>query len=197
MLLQIMEDGHLADAKGRKVDFRNTIVIMTSNVGSSVITREAQLGFSTQVDEARSEETYRDMKSKLMKELKRLFRPEFLNRVDEVVVFHELLREDIEKIVDIQLVQINDRITDHGIKLVLTEAGRDALVDEGFDPQFGARPLRRALQRLIEDPLAERMLQGEIEDGDTVWIDADGEDVVLRTEEPVDEPETLLSGEQL
>ena len=197
MLLQIMEDGHLSDAKGRKVDFRNAIIILTSNVGSSVISRDAQLGFSTQAGPERSDEAYRDMKSKLMKELKRLFRPEFLNRVDEVVVFHELLREDIEKIVDIQLSQINDRIADHGLRLEITDAGREALVTEGFDPQFGARPLRRALQRLVEDPLAERMLQGEFKEGDSVLIDADDEGVVLRSAEPLDEPETLLSGEQL
>ena len=187
MLLQIMEDGHLADAKGHKVDFRNTIIIMTSNVGSSVITRDAVLGFSTaKRDEEAS--SYREMRSKLMKELKRLFRPEFLNRVDEVVVFHELTREDIEQIVDIQLKRLAERLAEHELTLELTDAGRALLVKEGFDPQFGARPLRRAIQRLVEDPLAEKMLENQFADGDTVIIDAEEGEIVLRPARALDEP---------
>ena len=196
MLLQIMEDGHLADAKGHKVDFRNAIIIMTSNVGSSVISRDAALGFRVEDRDEEDASTYRDMRSKLMKELKKLFRPEFLNRVDEVVVFHELTRDDIESIVGIQIQGLNERLVDHHISIVLSEAGREQLVTEGFDPQFGARPLRRAIQRFIEDPLAEKVLENVFADGDIVLVDAEDGEIVLRAPDPVDQPETLLSGEQ-
>jgi ATP-dependent Clp protease ATP-binding subunit ClpC len=196
MLLQIMEDGHLSDAKGHKVDFRNTIIIMTSNVGTDVITREVSLGFTTARGTSSESSAYREMKSKLMKELRRLFRPEFLNRVDEIVVFHELTREDIEKIVTIQIKRLNEHLAEHRLTLKLTDAGRELLVKEGFDPQFGARPLRRAIQRLIEDPLSEKMLEGVFKDGDTVLVDAQDQEVVLRPAEPQDEPATLLSGER-
>jgi len=178
MLLQIMEDGHLTDAKGRLVDFRNTIIIMTSNVGSAVITRDAAFGFGTAQDDSGS---YRDMRGKLMGELKRMFRPEFLNRVDEVLVFHALTREDIERIVDIQLAALNERLTEQKITLSLSDAGRAWLVKEGFDPQFGARPLRRAIQHNIEDELAERLLDGTFGEGDAVVADADDDRLVLRT----------------
>jgi len=196
MLLQIMEDGHLTDAKGHKVDFRNTIIIMTSNVGSSVIRRDASLGFSTSTPEESAEASYREMKSKLMKELKRLFRPEFLNRVDEIVVFHELSKGDIGKIVDIQIQRVNERLAEHSMTLKLTQAGREALVEKGFDPQFGARPLRRAIQRFIEDPLAEKLLENVFKEGDTILVDAKDGEIILRPAEKVDEPETLLSGGQ-
>ena len=196
MLLQIMEEGHLADAKGHKVDFRNTIIILTSNVGSGVITRDTALGFTTlRAGEGNAAE-YRDMKSKLMKELRQLFRPEFLNRVDEVVVFHELTRTDIEQIVDIQLRRLNERLVDHQLTVHCTPAGAELLVKEGFDPQFGARPLRRAIQRLIEDPLAEKMLQGDFKDGDLVLVDEHEGELVLRGAEPQDEPATELFGQQ-
>ena len=195
MLLQIMEDGHLTDAKGHKVDFRNTIVIMTSNVGSSVIVREAALGFTTIRGEQGESSAYREMKSKLMKELKQLFRPEFLNRVDEIVVFHELSKEDIERIVEIQIGRLNERLGEHHITLKCTEAGRQALARQGFDPQFGARPLRRIMQRLIEDTLAEKMLQNVFKDGDVVVIDAK-EDEILLLPEGASQPEAALSGEQ-
>jgi len=195
MLLQIMEDGHLTDAKGHKVDFRNTIVIMTSNVGSSVIVREAALGFTTIRGEQGESSAYREMKSKLMKELKQLFRPEFLNRVDEIVVFHELSKEDIERVVDIQMGRLNERLGEHHITLKCTEAGRQALARQGFDPQFGARPLRRIMQRLIEDALAEKMLQNVFKDGDVVVIDAK-EDEILLLPEGASQPEAALSGEQ-
>ncbi len=196
MLLQIMEEGQLSDAKGRKVDFRNTVVIMTSNIGSSIITRDATLGFETLRGDEADEVHHREMRSKLMRELKRLFRPEFLNRVDEVVIFHELGREEIRDIVDIQLEQLNERLVEQQVTLRSTEAGRELLVEKGFDPQFGARPLRRAIQRLVEDALAEKVLEGVFGEGDTVVIDADGDDVVLRRPEDVEETVTIISGEQ-
>jgi ATP-dependent Clp protease ATP-binding subunit ClpC len=195
MLLQIMEDGQLTDAKGRKVDFRNTIIIMTSNIGSEVIRRESSLGFATSLPAEGSEADYREMKAKLMKELKRLFRPEFLNRVDEVVVFHELTREDIREIVGIQVARLNERLAEHGVSIELTDAAHAILVNEGYDPQFGARPLRRAIQRLIEDPLAEKLLAKE-DAHSVVLVDAEDGEIVFRAPEDVDEPEALVSAEK-
>lgn len=195
MLLQIMEDGHLTDAKGRKVDFRNTIIIMTSNVGSEAIRREATLGFAAAAHAEGSEANYREMKARLMRELKRLFRPEFLNRVDETVVFHELTRDDIHAIVNIQVTQLNERLAEHGVSIELTEAAHEVLVQEGYDPQFGARPLRRAIQRLIEDPLAERLLAKEAP-GRVVIVDAADGEIVFRAPEGVDEPQALVSADQ-
>ncbi|NLV75002.1 MAG: ATP-dependent Clp protease ATP-binding subunit [Chloroflexi bacterium] len=180
MLLQIMEEGHLTDAKGRKVDFRNTLVIMTSNVGSSEIMQNASLGFAALGSGDQMIVPHRDMQSTVMRELKRLFKPEFLNRVDEVVVFSALSRDDIEQIVDIQLRQVTKRLEEHQIQLELTEEGRAKLVQEGFDPQYGARPLKRAIQRLIEDPLADKLLDGTFQDGDLVVIDVLDSELVLR-----------------
>jgi ATP-dependent Clp protease ATP-binding subunit ClpC len=193
MLLQIMEDGHLSDAKGRKVDFRNTIVIMTSNIGSSAIMRDTVFGFGTGGSPQTDESNYRDMRGKLMKELKRLFRPEFLNRIDEIVVFHELDKSHMGNIVDIQIRRLNERITENGIQVECTPAGCDRLVDLGYDPQFGARPLRRTIQRLVEDKLAEKVLEKEFNMGDVVVVDAEGEDVVLRVKRDEPEPEAVVS----
>jgi ATP-dependent Clp protease ATP-binding subunit ClpC len=195
MLLQIMEDGHLADAKGHMVDFRNAIVIMTSNVGSATISRDAAFGFATARGAQAEVGEYREMKSKLMKELKQLFRPEFLNRVDEIVVFRELTKQDILEIVEIQLAQLNARLAERHVTLRCTEAGRELLVAEGYDPQFGARPLRRAMQRLVEDPLAEKMLEGLFREGETLLVDAQDGEIVFHGE-TTNEPTPLLSGEQ-
>jgi ATP-dependent Clp protease ATP-binding subunit ClpC len=190
MLLQIMEDGQLTDAKGHKVNFKNTIIIMTSNIGSETILRDSGFGFTT----ARgATDSYRDMKGKLMKELKRLFRPEFLNRVDEILVFHSLTEEDIEGIVQIQIRRLNERLAEHDISVRLTEAGQQQLVKEGYDSQFGARPLRRAIQRSVEDELAERMLDGTFQEGAVVLIDAEDDHLVLRPGEPEGKEKALLS----
>lgn len=196
MLLQIMEDGHLTDAKGRKVDFRNAIIILTSNVGGSEISRDSTLGFATLQSEEQESSSYREMKSKLLKELKRLFKPEFLNRVDEIVVFHALSRVNIEQIVDIQLELVTQRLADHHITIQLSAAGRELLVREGYDPQYGARPLKRAIQRLIEDELADGLLDGSFTDGDVVVVDALNTEIILRHPEPQVEPATLLYGEK-
>ncbi len=195
MLLQIMEEGKLTDAKGRKVDFRNAIIILTSNIGSSDISPESALGFSSARQPEGSDSEYREMKSKLMRELRRLFRPEFLNRVDEVIVFHELARSDIEQIVEIQLRLLNKRLAEQNATLELTSAARELLVSEGFDPQYGARPLKRAIQRLIEDPLAEKLL-GLEPAVRTVVADVQDGEIVFETREDIAEPETLLSGEK-
>jgi ATP-dependent Clp protease ATP-binding subunit ClpC len=172
MLLQILEDGHLADAKGRKVDFRNTILIMTSNIGAELIQRDSVLGFGGKRPEAKTEEeAYKNMRTKLMDELKRLFRPEFLNRLDNIVVFRALSKEDIYKIVDIQLGYLKPRLDEHELKLEMTEAAKEKLATEGYDKNLGARPLKRVMQRVIEDPLSEGVLSGEFKRGSTLIAD--------------------------
>ncbi|HNS51041.1 MAG TPA: ATP-dependent Clp protease ATP-binding subunit [Anaerolineae bacterium] len=176
MLLQIMEDGHLSDAKGRKVDFRNTIILMTSNVGAEVISRNATLGFQRSMDTAvAQQESYDDMKTKILSELRRLFRPEFMNRVDAVIVFHALTRAHIQEIVDLEVEKVNVRLADHGLSLRLTQAAREYLAQKGFDPHLGARPLRRVIQAEVEDALSEEVLAGRFPSGQPVLADlADG-----------------------
>jgi ATP-dependent Clp protease ATP-binding subunit ClpC len=186
ILLQILEEGHLADAKGRKVDFRNTILIMTSNIGADLIQRDSNLGFAVKKDEFKSnEEAYSQMREKLMGELKRLFRPEFLNRIDGVVVFRALTKEDILLIVDVQLRQLKPRLEEHNIELEITPAAKEQLAREGFDQQFGARPLKRKIQQLIEDPLSEGVLSGEFKDNSKVIVDVIEGQVKLVPDEPL------------
>ena len=172
MLLQVFDDGHLTDAKGRRVDFRNTIIIMTSNVGSDLIRRESAIGFSTVNDEEQSEkQRYEKMKDKVLQEMKRVFRPEFLNRVDTTLVFHPLSRAHIRSIVDMMLTEVDSRIKEKQVELDVTEAARDWLGEKGYDPVFGARPLRRVIQERLEDSLSEALLRGDFEAGDTIRVD--------------------------
>ena len=172
MLLQVFDDGHLADAKGRRVDFRNTIIIMTSNVGSDLIRRESAIGFSTVNDEEQSEkQRYEKMKDKVLQEMKRVFRPEFLNRVDTTLVFHPLSRTHIRSIVDMMLKEVDTRIREKQVDLDVTESARDWLGEKGYDPIFGARPLRRVIQERLEDSLSEALLRGDFESGDTIRVD--------------------------
>jgi ATP-dependent Clp protease ATP-binding subunit ClpC len=201
MLLQIFDDGHLSDAKGRKVDFRNTIIIMTSNVGSDLIRKNSQVGFSTTQDDAKTAEAqYTRMKDRVMEEVKKVFRPEFMNRIDQSVVFHPLLAEHIRQIVDLELADLRTNLHEKGMRLVATEALLDHLGEEGFDPVFGARPLRRVIQNKVEDPLSDSLLEGSYEDGDTIRADfQDGEIVFERiaredvAEQPPEEPEPALT----
>ncbi|AYK06228.1 ATP-dependent Clp protease ATP-binding subunit [Brevibacillus sp. 7WMA2] len=180
ILLQVLDDGRLTDSKGRTVDFRNTVVIMTSNVGASMIRKNSSLGFTTND----SEKKYQDMKDKVMDELKRSFRPEFLNRIDEIIVFHSLEQEHIEKIVTLMTEDLRKRLVEQEIDFKLSEEAKKILAKEGFDPAYGARPLRRAIQRNIEDRLSEELLKGTITKGDTVQIDAeDGKLTVKRLEQ--------------
>lgn len=185
ILLQIMEEGQLSDAKGQKVDFRNALIIMTSNVGADAIKRQPNLGFAFQQDAAAAQAAdHADMQKKLMDELKRAFRPEFLNRVDSVIVFRQLAKEHIREIVNIQLEEVNERLTENGIRVEATEAAKDWIADEGYDPEYGARPLRRVIQTEIEDRMSDEVLAGKIVEGSTVLVDyVDGE-VVLTVEEP-------------
>jgi ATP-dependent Clp protease ATP-binding subunit ClpC len=176
ILLQVLEDGRLTDGKGRTVDFRNTIIIMTSNVGASTIRKNARMGF-TVGDPVKDE--YEQMKSNVMDELKKTFRPEFLNRIDDVIVFHPLREEHLEQIVSLMVEELRKRLKEQQIDFTLTDAAKKHLAKEGFDPQYGARPLRRAIQKQIEDRLSEELLSGKIQRGDSVVIDLkDGELVV-------------------
>lgn len=163
ILLQVLEDGRLTDAHGRTVDFRNTVVIMTSNVGANLIEHSGSIGFQISQDEAR--DNYQKMKNNVLDELKRTFRPEFLNRIDEVIVFHALNKEEIQSIVDLMARPLYRQLEEKGIKLELTEDVKEFLAKEGFDPHFGARPLRRAVQRFIENPLSEELLKGNLGPG--------------------------------
>jgi len=181
ILLQVMEDGRLTDAKGRTVDFRNTVIIMTSNVGVQTIKRESALGFRAGTERERLT-GYEEMKRKLTEELKRTFRPEFLNRVDEVIVFHALSPEHIRQIVDLMVVEVTRRMAENDVEVEVTAAARDFLAKEGFDENYGARPLRRAVQRLVEDRLSEELLRGTFRRGDKVVVDVGegGKELVIK-----------------
>ncbi|MGB4430788.1 MAG: ATP-dependent Clp protease ATP-binding subunit [Limnochordia bacterium] len=168
ILLQVLEDGRLTDSKGRVVDFRNTVIVMTSNVGAEQIRRESGIGFRTVVDE-RSD--YLAMKDKVTEQLKRTFRPEFLNRIDEIVVFHALNKVHITQIAEIMLKELRQQLGEMDIELVVTDQAKELLANKGFDPDFGARPLRRAIQRYIENPLAEEILKGTFAEKGTITVD--------------------------
>jgi ATP-dependent Clp protease ATP-binding subunit ClpC len=182
ILLQIFDDGHLTDAKGRRVDFRNSIIVMTSNIGAELIRKGTTLGFTAHGDEAKTrEEAYERMKEKLLGELKKTFRPEFLNRIDGVVVFHSLTKEHIRKIVDLMLAQVSKQLAEKGIKLEVTDAAKDFLGEKGYDEVFGARPLRRVIQDKVEDKLSESLLRGQFQPGDTAVVDVEGEEIVVHS----------------
>jgi ATP-dependent Clp protease ATP-binding subunit ClpB len=167
-LLQILEDGRLTDGQGRTVNFKNTVIVMTSNVGSGQV-QNNKIGFSVHTKQTSNE----DLKKKLLDALKQSFRPEFLNRIDDIIVFNSLTREHLGSIIDIQLRRVARLLEDRGIGLEVTQAAKDAVVTEGYDPAFGARPMRRAIQRLIQDPLSLMLLKGEYQAGETVVVDAD------------------------
>jgi ATP-dependent Clp protease ATP-binding subunit ClpC len=167
ILLQILEEGKLTDAQGRRVDFRNTIVIMTSNIGASQISKNQGFGFSVGDEQGLS---YDEMKSRVMGELKKVFRPELLNRIDEIIVFHKLQKEEILQIVDLLLKRLREQMAQHEVAIELTDEAKELLVDKGYDPAMGARPLRRAIQRFIEDPLADYVLGRELDPGSTILV---------------------------
>ena len=194
MLLQIMEDGNLADAKGRKVDFRNTIIIMTSNVGAESITGNLSMGFGFKQDaEKQAKRDYDQMRDKVMGQLKQTFRPEFLNRIDDVIVFHSLDKEQIREIVDLELARVRGQVAEQDITLEVTESAMDLLGERGYDHTYGARPLKRIIQNLIEDPMAEGLLSARFAAGDTVRVDV--EDDLLKLDK-VDGPENRTKAEQ-
>jgi len=179
VLLQVMEDGKLTDSQGRTVDFRNTIIIMTSNVGVRPIELDKGLGFRDVKQDMNDPKTYENMKTKMMDEMKKLFRPEFLNRVDEVIVFQHLTRPEILQIAEIYMKRLNEQAASMGITIKLTDKVKDHLVEQGYDPNLGARPLRRAVQRFIEDPLSEELLLGRFQSGDTIIGDLDEDNKVI------------------
>jgi ATP-dependent Clp protease ATP-binding subunit ClpC len=193
ILLQIMDDGRLTDAKGRKVDFRNTIIIMTSNVGAELIRRESVLGFNTPKDVLKDAQgAYERMKDKVLTEMKKLFRPEFLNRIDSTIVFSALGAEQVRQIIDLLLQRVQTQLTEQRMMLEVTEAAKDVLMTKGFDQIYGARPMRRAIMTAIEDPLAEGLLHGKFQAGDSVIADARDGEIVLEVKEraePEPEPE--------
>jgi ATP-dependent Clp protease ATP-binding subunit ClpC len=181
MLLQIFDDGHLTDAKGRRVDFRNTILIMTSNVGSDLIRRETTLGFASKTEDSKTaEQQYEKMKEKVLTELKNTFRPEFLNRVDGTVVFHALSKEHIRKIVELMLSDVDKQLSFKGMSLEVTDAAKDWLGEHGYDQVFGARPLRRLIQNEVEDRLSEAVLDGRFHAGETIVIDCEEDSIILK-----------------
>jgi ATP-dependent Clp protease ATP-binding subunit ClpC len=184
MLLQIMEEGHLSDARGRKVDFRNAIIVMTSNVGADMIKRQAGIGFAMKRDEATEErQAYDEMRKKLMESLRRVFRPEFINRVDSVMVFHSLTKENIREIVDLELQKVAHRLEENAIVLTSSTEAVDLLADLGYDADMGARPLKRVIQQKVEDPLSDALLSGQFEDGDTILVDVKEGEITLRRAE--------------
>jgi ATP-dependent Clp protease ATP-binding subunit ClpC len=183
MLLQIMEEGHLSDARGHKVDFRNTIIVMTSNIGADLIKRETSLGFAVprheQDEESRARRDYEEMRKKLLEELKRVFRPEFLNRVDNVIVFHALSQEEIARIVDLELDKVRTRLVEYDIGLEVTAGASELLAEEGYSEEYGARPLRRVIQNRIEDTISDAILAGTFEAGDTILAEAAEGEIAL------------------
>ena len=178
-LLQILEDGRLTDAQGHTVDFKNTVIIMTSNLGTRDIQKGPGIGFAADGDET---VTYEKMKDRVMDELKKSFRPEFLNRIDEVIVFHSLSREDVKNIVDLMMKRVREQLKAKDVDIELTEAAKDLLAEKGYDPALGARPLRRTIQRLVEDPLSEKLLWKEFRAGQTILVDVRDDEIVFEGE---------------
>jgi ATP-dependent Clp protease ATP-binding subunit ClpC len=170
-LLQILDDGRLTDGQGRVVDFRNTVLIMTSNLGTEYVRKSGSLGFLSRAGTTEEQQDH----EKIEKALKSTFRPEFLNRIDEIITFSPLSREQVAQIVDLQMKEVEERLAEQGLSVELKPEAREWLADQGYDPAFGARPLRRALQKYVESPLSVRLLSGEFSSGDTIVVDGDPE----------------------
>ena len=184
MMLQVLDDGRLTDSLGHVVDFKNTILIMTSNLGTSLIGKRITPGFMQEGDEA----TYEKMKDRVMEEMKRAFRPEFINRIDDIIVFHALSLPHIQQIIRLMIDKINKQLAEKGIELILTPAAEAALVEKGYDPQYGARQLRRTIQKHIEDPLAEAIVRGQVPESARIDVDIVGSDFVFRESRAADAP---------
>jgi len=179
-LLQVLDDGRMTDGHGRTVDFKNTVIIMTSNAGVELIKRESAIGFSTKKDLAKAQKSnYEEMKEKVMIEVKKTFRPEFLNRLDEIIVFHELNEEQLRQVVDLLAKELQKRLAERKLSVEITEKAKSWLAKEGYDPVYGARPLRRALEKYVENPLAVKVLGGEFKEGDTIIVDTGIEGLIF------------------
>jgi ATP-dependent Clp protease ATP-binding subunit ClpC len=171
-LLQVLDDGRLTDGHGRTVDFKNTVVIMTSNAGAELIKSESKLGFATQKNRGKTaESSYEQMKGKVMSEVKKTFRPEFLNRIDEIIVFHALTEEQLRNIIDLLVKDLQNRLTERKLKIEITGKSKSWLAKSGYDPIYGARPLRRAIEQYVENPLSSKLLRGEFKEGDIIVVD--------------------------
>ncbi|MFC1644185.1 AAA family ATPase [Candidatus Omnitrophota bacterium] len=166
ILLQLLDEGRLTDSYGRKVSFKNTILIMTSNIGANLLKKAGAIGFKT----PKEEETYQDMKSRLLEEVKKTFKPEFLNRVDDVIVFRALNKDDLKQVVEIEVKEVYDRLEEKNIEITLDDKAKEFLIDKGFDKVFGARPLKRTIQRYLENPLAEEILSGSFMEGSKIKV---------------------------
>jgi ATP-dependent Clp protease ATP-binding subunit ClpC len=188
-LLQILEDGRLTDSQGRTVDFKNTVLIMTSNLGTADLRKE-RIGFAKTSEDV----TYERMKERVNEALKQHFRPEFLNRIDETIVFHELTRDEVTEIVDLMIRRVQNQLESQGLGLELTMAAKLMLVDKGHDPALGARPLRRAIQRMIEDPLSEKILWKEFRAGETIVVDVEDDALAFRAIESIEPPPVEMAG---
>jgi ATP-dependent Clp protease ATP-binding subunit ClpC len=182
MLLQILEEGKLTDNVGRVVNFRNTIILMTSNVGSDTIKKQSSMGFSPITDES----SYEKMREKILEEAKRTFRPEFLNRLDDIIVFRSLTKPDLIEILDLELNKVMERLKGRNIVLQLDEKAKDFLVGKGYDPSYGARPMRRSVERMLEDPLAEEILKGTFHDGEPIKVTSDNEKLLFSQATPAE-----------
>jgi ATP-dependent Clp protease ATP-binding subunit ClpC len=195
ILLQIMDDGKVTDAQGHVIDFKNTVIIMTSNVGAASINKETSIGFVTRTDAMAS---YEKMKGTVLEELKKSFRPEFLNRVDETVVFRALSKEDLETIVGIMLTDVNRRLEEKGLSLKASKKAEKFLVEKGYDPKFGARPLRRTIEEYIEDPLSEEVLRGKFPYGTEIKVDLKADKIIFSgKKKKVNLPEKPLKAKKL
>jgi ATP-dependent Clp protease ATP-binding subunit ClpC len=179
LLLQILEEGTITDSLGRKIDFRNTIIILTSNVGAELIKKQTTLGFGA----PKHDEGYDTMQGKILEETKKVFKPEFLNRLDDIIVFHTLSKEMLTRIVDLEVVKVVDRIKEKEIHLTLDAASHELLIEKGYDPTYGARPMRRAVERYLEDPMAEEILRGTFKAGDKIQVTRDGEKLAFKVSE--------------
>jgi ATP-dependent Clp protease ATP-binding subunit ClpC len=175
MLLQILEEGKLTDSLGRIVDFRNTIILLTSNVGSEVIKRQPAMGFAKSADEADHDQ----MRGRILEEAKRAFRPEFINRLDDVIVFRQLGKPELMRILDLEVSKVLERIRRRNVQVVLDDKAREFLIEKGFDPQYGARPMRRSVERYLEDPLAEEILRGTLVPSGAVQVTVEGDKLVF------------------
>jgi ATP-dependent Clp protease ATP-binding subunit ClpC len=164
----MLEEGRLTDSFGRKVDFKNTVIIMTSNIGAEMLKKQGSIGFKSQAEET----TYQGMKEKLLDEVKKVFKPEFLNRVDDIIVFRSLTKEDLERIVELEIKEVESRLKEQNITIVLDRTAKDFLIERGFDKTFGARPLKRTIQRFLEDPLAEDIIKGNFKKGGNLNVTA-------------------------
>jgi ATP-dependent Clp protease ATP-binding subunit ClpC len=189
LLLQILEEGKVTDSLGRKIDFRNTIIIMTSNVGADLIRRQTTMGFGAPKDT----QDYDTMREKILEETKRVFKPEFLNRLDEIIVFHTLSKPDLLKIVDLEVDKVKRRLKLKEIEIVLDEAAHEFVINKGYDPTYGARPMRRAVERYLEDPLAEELLRGGVKAGDVVEVTVAGDKLAFHVAEPHGSPAASAS----